>query len=84
MLKTAYIQWRHVYEIPDYDVMVPQEVDWRNFIVHLAFPWRNIGSKLSMLFSTVVGNISMAPRLKLLDLRFTGNSSKVSRIRSSV
>ena len=59
-----------VYEVPDYEVMIPQEVDWRNFIVQIAFPWRNIGDRLSMLFSTIVGNISMAPKLKLLDIRF--------------
>jgi 2,3-diketo-5-methylthiopentyl-1-phosphate enolase len=59
-----------VYEVPDYEIMVPGEADWRNYIVQIAFPWENMGSRLSMLFSTVVGNISMAPKLKLLDLRF--------------
>jgi 2,3-diketo-5-methylthiopentyl-1-phosphate enolase len=59
-----------VFETPDYELMVPNEVDWRNYIVQIAFPWENMGSRISMLLSTVVGNISMAPKLKVLDIRF--------------
>ncbi|MFN3762403.1 MAG: RuBisCO large subunit C-terminal-like domain-containing protein [Anaerolineae bacterium] len=59
-----------VYEIPDSEWMVPPEVEYRHYILQIAFPVINFGSQIPMLLTTVVGNISMAGRLKLLDLRF--------------
>lgn len=59
-----------VYEIPDYEWMVPPEVEYRHYVLQIAFPVVNFGSQIPMLLTTVVGNISMAGRLKLLDLRF--------------
>jgi len=59
-----------VYEIPDYEWMVPQDVDQRHYILQIAFPEVNFGSQIPMLLTTVVGNISMAGRIKILDLRF--------------
>ena len=58
-----------VYEVPDNEVMLPED-NWRNYIIQIAFPYENIGSRLSLLFTAVVGNISMAGKIKLLDLRF--------------
>jgi len=59
-----------IYETPDYEFLIPDEVRWRNYIVQIAFPYDNIGSTLSMLFTAVIGNISMAGKVKLLDLKF--------------
>lgn len=59
-----------IYEIPDYEWMVPPEVEYRHYVLQIAFPVINFGSQIPMLLTTVVGNISMAGRLKLLDLRF--------------
>ncbi|MBC7227487.1 MAG: ribulose 1,5-bisphosphate carboxylase [Thermoflexales bacterium] len=59
-----------IYEIPDYEWMVPPEVEYRHYVLQIAFPVVNFGPQIPMLLTTVVGNISMAGRLKLLDLHF--------------
>ncbi len=59
-----------VYEAPDYEMAVPADVSERSYIVQIAFPFINIGAQIPMLLSTVIGNISMAGKLKLLDLSF--------------
>ncbi|HEM61556.1 MAG TPA: ribulose 1,5-bisphosphate carboxylase [Chloroflexi bacterium] len=59
-----------VYEIPDYEWVVPADVQDRNYVVQVAFPVVNIECQIPMLLTAVVGNISMAGKLKLLDMRF--------------
>jgi len=59
-----------VYEIPDYEFEVPKDIQTRNYIIQIAFPEINIGEQIPMLLTTVVGNISMGGRIKLLDIRF--------------
>ncbi len=58
-----------VYEVPDYEWMLPPQVEDRQYVLQIAFPQVNFGSQIPMLLTTVVGNISMAGRLKLVDLR---------------
>ncbi len=58
-----------VYEVPDYEWMVPPEVQERQYILQIAFPQINFGCQIPMMLTTVVGNISMAGKLKVLDLR---------------
>ncbi len=58
-----------VYEVPDYEWMVPPEVQLRHYVVQVAFPEINFGPQLPMLLTTVVGNISMGGRIKVLDIR---------------
>jgi len=58
-----------VYEIPDYEWMVPSDVETRQYILQIAFPEVNFGEQIPMLLTTVIGNISMAGRLKVLDIR---------------
>jgi len=73
--ETPEVRRRHVakvigvYEVPDYEWMVPQEVEHRHYIIQIAFPQINFGSQIPMLLTTVVGNISMAGRVKVLDMR---------------
>lgn len=62
-----------VYEVPDYEWMVPFEVEQRHYIIQVAFPEVNIGPQIPMLLTTVVGNISMGGRIKVLDMRFPKN-----------
>jgi 2,3-diketo-5-methylthiopentyl-1-phosphate enolase len=57
-----------VHEIPAYEFEVPRNVETRQFIIEIAFPWINFGSQIPMLLSTVFGNISMTGKIKLLDL----------------
>lgn len=72
--ETPEVRRRHVakvvgvYEVPDYEWMVPPEVEQRHYIIQVAFPQVNIGAQIPMLLTTVVGNISMAGRVKVLDI----------------
>ncbi|MCD6488931.1 MAG: hypothetical protein J7K21_06900 [Desulfurococcales archaeon] len=59
-----------LYEIPDYEFEIPEDVKIRRFILSVAYPWRNFGFNISTMLSTVIGNIASAGRLKLLDLWF--------------
>ncbi len=59
-----------VYEIPDYEYAVPGGLQDRNWLIQIAFPEVNIGSQIPMMLTAVVGNISMAGQIKLVDIRF--------------
>jgi len=58
------------YEVPDYEWMVPPEVQERSYVIQIAFPTINIGPQIPMLLTTVVGNVSMAGKVKLVDMAF--------------
>jgi 2,3-diketo-5-methylthiopentyl-1-phosphate enolase len=58
------------YEVPDYEFGVPQGLQDRNWVVQIAFPEVNIGEQIPMMLTAVVGNISMAGQIKLVDIRF--------------
>lgn len=59
-----------IYEGPYPEYSQPRDVTHRHYIVQVAYPWINFGQQIPMLLSTVVGNISMGGRVKVLDLRF--------------
>ncbi len=59
-----------IYEVPDYEWQVPAGLEERHYVVQIAYPEVNIGEQIPLLLTTVIGNISMAGKLKLLDLRF--------------
>ncbi|MBI5723859.1 MAG: ribulose 1,5-bisphosphate carboxylase [Planctomycetes bacterium] len=60
-----------VLEVPAYEFELPKGVESRSFVLQVAYPEVNFGSQIPMLLSTVIGNISMCGRLKLLDLKFS-------------
>jgi 2,3-diketo-5-methylthiopentyl-1-phosphate enolase len=72
--ETAEMRARHVakvvgiYEAPDYEWKAPEAAE-RTYLVQIAFPVENIGPQIPMLLTAVIGNISMAGKLKLVDLR---------------
>jgi ribulose 1,5-bisphosphate carboxylase large subunit-like protein len=74
--ETPEVRKKHVakvigtYEVPDYEWMLPKDVETRQYIVQIAYPVENFGSQIPMLLTTVVGNISMGGRIKVLDIRF--------------
>ncbi|MCX6007522.1 MAG: RuBisCO large subunit C-terminal-like domain-containing protein [Chloroflexi bacterium] len=74
--ETPEVRRRHVakvigvYEMPDYEFSVPADLKDRNWVVQIAFPEVNIGSQIPMMLTTIVGNISMAGQIKLVDIRF--------------
>lgn len=61
-----------IYSIPDYELAatIPANVELRYFVLRLAFPWVNFYDNIPLMFSSVIGNISSLPYLKLLDLEF--------------
>jgi len=59
-----------VYEVPDYEMDLPADADRRACVAQIAFPRVNFSPQIPMLLSTVIGNISMMGRLKLIDLAF--------------
>jgi len=74
--ETPEIRKRHiakvigVYEVPQYEYSIPKDLERREYVIQVAFPWENFGAQIPMLLSTVIGNISLGGRIKLLDLRF--------------
>ncbi len=59
-----------IWEIPDYEDAVPQDITNRNWVIQIGYPVHNIGPQIPLMLTTVHGNISAAGRLKLLDLHF--------------
>lgn len=59
-----------IYETPAHQIGIPADVSERHFIIRIAYPWQNFGTQLSMLLSTVIGNIASSGKLKLVDLEF--------------
>ncbi len=59
-----------IYEVPGHEFEVPKDLEIREFVFQLAYPAVNFGPQIPMLLSTVIGNISMSGKLKLLDLQF--------------
>lgn len=59
-----------VYEVPDTEFPeLSTGQGNRDYVVEVAFPEVNFGSQIPMLLTTVVGNISMGGRVKVIDLR---------------
>lgn len=77
--ETPEVRQRHagkvmgIYEIPHYEFELPAGLQSRSYVISIAFPYINFGAQIPMLLSTVIGNISMMGRLKLLDLHFPGS-----------
>ena len=58
-----------VYESPSYEYGVPENVSFRDYILQIAFPSANVEDQLPMVFTATIGNISLVPNFKLLDVR---------------
>ncbi|HOE71610.1 MAG TPA: RuBisCO large subunit C-terminal-like domain-containing protein [Deltaproteobacteria bacterium] len=58
-----------VYEAPSHEYGLPEDVKERQYILQIAFPAANVEDQLPMLLTATVGNISLVPNFKLLDLR---------------
>jgi 2,3-diketo-5-methylthiopentyl-1-phosphate enolase len=64
-----------IYEAPHYEFELP-DVTERTYIGQIAFPWVNFGAQIPMMLTTVVGNISMGGKIKLMDLKFPKSFTK--------
>ncbi len=58
-----------VYEAPFYEYGLPEDIKEREYILQIAFPSANVEDQLPMLLTATMGNISLVPNFKLLDLR---------------
>jgi 2,3-diketo-5-methylthiopentyl-1-phosphate enolase len=59
-----------IYEVPDVEFPTPSLAEGeRSYLIQVAFPEVNFGEQIPMLLTTVVGNISMGGKVKLVDLR---------------
>ena len=58
-----------VYESPSYEYGLPDDIKYREYILQIAFPSANVEDQLPMLLTATIGNISLVPNFKLLDLR---------------
>jgi len=74
--ETEEVRERHLarmigmWEVPGYQIQVPEDAKERHFILQLAFPVINFGPQFPMLFASVIGNISFIGKVKLMDLEF--------------
>jgi 2,3-diketo-5-methylthiopentyl-1-phosphate enolase len=76
--ETAEVRRRHVAkvlsvsQIPDYEHErpSPRQEPYRTYILQIGFPVENVRNTLGLLLTAIFGNISMAGRLKMLDIRF--------------
>ena len=74
--ETPQVRARHtakvigVYEVPPYEFALPEGPGERQFVVQVAFPTLNIGVQLPELLTTMLGNVSMTGKVKLLDITF--------------
>ncbi|MGO9147422.1 MAG: RuBisCO large subunit C-terminal-like domain-containing protein [Desulfomonilia bacterium] len=58
-----------VFESPFYEYGLPDDIKYREYILQIAFPSANVEDQLPMLLTATIGNISLVPNFKLLDLR---------------
>jgi 2,3-diketo-5-methylthiopentyl-1-phosphate enolase len=74
--ETPAVRRRHVakvigvYEVPQYEYSYPKDLERRQYIMQVAYPWENFGQQIPMLLTTVIGNISLYGRIKCLDMKF--------------
>jgi 2,3-diketo-5-methylthiopentyl-1-phosphate enolase len=60
-----------IYAVPDYELIAQLPPDApRTFVLRAAFPWVNFYDNIPLMMSSVIGNISSMPNLKLVDLEF--------------
>ena len=58
-----------VYEAPFYEYGLPEDIKDREYILQIAFPSANVEDQLPMLLTATIGNISLVPNFKLIDIR---------------
>jgi 2,3-diketo-5-methylthiopentyl-1-phosphate enolase len=58
-----------IYSVPNYELIATMPRDEKRwYVLRLAYPWVNFYDNIPLLLSTVTGNITAVPDLKLLDL----------------
>ncbi|MBM3708560.1 MAG: ribulose 1,5-bisphosphate carboxylase, partial [Actinobacteria bacterium] len=57
-------------EVPNFEFELPENITARKYVVSIAIPLVNIGSQIPMLLTTIIGNVSVMGKIKLLDIEF--------------
>ena len=73
---TDAIKQRHLgrivalWEVPDNENSLPEDVSTRNWIFQVAYPIHNFGAQIPLMLTTAYGEVATVERLRLLDLHF--------------
>jgi len=59
-----------MHEVPNYEFELPDNLEYRRYVVSIAVPFVNIGPQIPMLLTTIIGNVSVMGKIKLLDIEF--------------
>jgi 2,3-diketo-5-methylthiopentyl-1-phosphate enolase len=59
-----------VYEVPPLEIGVPDDIKERQYILQIAYPLEGLDTQFPLLLTTLMGNISMGGKVKLLDVIF--------------
>ncbi|MGC9157723.1 MAG: RuBisCO large subunit C-terminal-like domain-containing protein [Terracidiphilus sp.] len=60
-----------IYSVPNYELIANMPKDQPRYaIIRVAYPWVNFYDNIGLMLSSVIGNISSMPNLKLVDLEF--------------
>lgn len=59
-----------VYEVPPIEIGIPKDVKEREYIINIAYPLAGLDSEIPLLLTTLMGNISLGGKVKLLDVIF--------------
>ena len=57
-----------MHEVPNYEFELPDNLEYRRYVVSIAVPFVNIGPQIPMLLTTIIGNVSVMGKIKLLDI----------------
>ncbi len=68
MRKTYAAKVISISEVPDFELELPPQIAERRYITSIGVPLVNIGSQVPMLLTTIIGNVSVMGRIKLVDI----------------
>ncbi|MHA2226922.1 MAG: RuBisCO large subunit C-terminal-like domain-containing protein [Candidatus Hodarchaeales archaeon] len=60
-----------VYEVPPAEISIPREQQERQYIIQIAYPLEGLENQLPLLLTTLMGNVSLGGKVKLLDIKFS-------------
>jgi 2,3-diketo-5-methylthiopentyl-1-phosphate enolase len=58
-----------VYEVPPIEITIPRDQKERHYIYQIAYPLEGLEDQIPLLLTTLMGNISLGGKVKLLDIK---------------
>ena len=62
-----------IYEVPPAEIGISRDLKERQYIYQIAFPLEGLENQIPLLLTTLMGNISLGGKIKLLDVYFPDN-----------